>query len=57
MSECIYCNKAILTQDGALRCDKDLSLAKEMCDEIDYGKFKVLKVEIVRTKRTYRRKK
>jgi len=57
MSECIYCNKAILTQDGALRCSEDFSIVKEMCDDIDYGKFKVLKVEIVRTKRTYRRKK
>ena len=48
MNDCVYCNKAILTQDGALRCSGDFSLAKEICDDIDYGRFKVRKVEVAR---------
>ena len=43
--DCIFCNHAILTMDGALRCKFTFLLTKEMCDKIDYGKFEIWKPE------------
>ena len=44
-SYCVWCDDAILTPDGALRCNKTFGLAKEPCDDFSPGNFKIYKIQ------------
>jgi len=43
LSDCLYCSKALLTEDGFVRCSVTFALARELCEDYETGKLSVWK--------------